>query len=1352
MTGGILQLVATGMEDLIITNNPQITFFKTVFRRHTNFSRDEIDLSFQNSMDFGKTGICTIRKIGDLLHRLFLVIDIPQADIIYRTLTCGEVQTLLAECGVIWDIGDKDPSETFDQEAFDEVEILINEYVDQLQDEIDTIQNDIIDGTLNDEFLPETWITNNPGGTVDEYFEELIDALLEFDPFKLQIRFLQAHFDDVLSNPFNTFDALTMRQLYFEKFVSYATSEEAVPGTRFYDNNLFFLFNVETANYNSFVTETSSVEQVFRNAIDAIYSDVSNYMDYDAYKIFDQCLIEIAGVNPNSTIDIVRATLLEAIRFGLIKNHEKMKKIYDDTDDDVKFIIYKLIPVDGGNYFPSNFNFTHLSQSTVPLDPQLDDNFDGPIPFPIVIPTHETPSGPAPPQVEPANLKHFYCDYDDSIITNMYNNMRNIISRSIFQEYFNQFKNTAQHPFFVQMFDQIDHQVYCSIGVNPDEVANIFHFNNILSIGIRDTSEAVMRILLAIEQLDIINNGSSTITLFKADFQTQIEAIRDTLLADVAAFDCLADDETTLRVLSNSASPIGRTVDGAAGDAIFSMIFRPGIKVPPLITPFPPKIFVDHIYIEYRDFVLNYDDVGNNYSARPGLIASLDLVLTSFNRSDTSLPSFSTYASLNYNMFDNYALEYGAGFGGTAQYNDPLSIDPPVADSLYAIFADFYRDMVLQYSNYFNFLGATAYGNFDPAANDIVLGGGASEARYLLNTISSTYYGELPEDIFYYQDTDYANIPAIKTLLCDEIVDLRDTYFPHYDSNRLLLDMRNITLSPQQDFLYCEYLDLTQAYFDIIENDSDTYYHIDHGGAGDIVVQCKNDLDLLYCNPNKGVLDVIDDVCTVATSFFTSIVNPFNNIDPRETNKFTLYDDSVPEIPDTAELDKFKEDIFGFLYDVGSNAKLELFNLQSIFNSNYGGFTDESQIIQWMRDYAISVSTLDEVFNLKGDTIEDTHAAILAYYENQILIRELNIDKLINPVNGLIVQLQFSLLGGQSANFAWIKRLGHYIIDHVSIRIGGQVMDKHTGEWLELWHSLNRVFNKEEAYKKLIGDVPKLTDFTTDKKLPYRLYIPLQFWFNRHIGAALPMIALHNTKVEIIVKLRDFEDLAYFDRFTEFQRSLRLRTFVLAEYLYVESEERNRIATSKHEYLIDVVQSNNEIIVNQNFIQEDDEETNVVLQKVYFNNPCKELIWIFQRISHFDGTSSTGERKYYNYAFNFDTEDINPASRAKIRFNNRDREPYKDIELYNFIKPHESHISSTGYGVNVYPFALEPEQIQPSGSANLSKIDEVSIVMKLRDDTVTDITNGQIYRWTIYGFTINVLRIMSGQAGLAYFE
>ena len=78
MGGGIMQLVAYGAQDIYLTGNPQITFFKVVYRRHTNFSMETINQTFNSTVEFGKKATCTISRNGDLVHEMFLEIVLAE--------------------------------------------------------------------------------------------------------------------------------------------------------------------------------------------------------------------------------------------------------------------------------------------------------------------------------------------------------------------------------------------------------------------------------------------------------------------------------------------------------------------------------------------------------------------------------------------------------------------------------------------------------------------------------------------------------------------------------------------------------------------------------------------------------------------------------------------------------------------------------------------------------------------------------------------------------------------------------------------------------------------------------------------------------------------------------------------------------------------------------------------------------------------------------------------------------------------------------------------------------------------------------------------------------------------------
>jgi hypothetical protein len=78
MTGGLIQLVAYGVEDLFLTQDPQITYFKVIYRRHTNFSTEEIPQLFSHDPNFGEKVTCILTKTGDLIRKIYLVLTLPK--------------------------------------------------------------------------------------------------------------------------------------------------------------------------------------------------------------------------------------------------------------------------------------------------------------------------------------------------------------------------------------------------------------------------------------------------------------------------------------------------------------------------------------------------------------------------------------------------------------------------------------------------------------------------------------------------------------------------------------------------------------------------------------------------------------------------------------------------------------------------------------------------------------------------------------------------------------------------------------------------------------------------------------------------------------------------------------------------------------------------------------------------------------------------------------------------------------------------------------------------------------------------------------------------------------------------
>ena len=78
MPGGIIQLISRGIEDIHLSHNPQITFFKSIYKKHTNFAIEQVNQSFNAIPNFGDRLSCTLSKNGDLLYKCYVAIELPE--------------------------------------------------------------------------------------------------------------------------------------------------------------------------------------------------------------------------------------------------------------------------------------------------------------------------------------------------------------------------------------------------------------------------------------------------------------------------------------------------------------------------------------------------------------------------------------------------------------------------------------------------------------------------------------------------------------------------------------------------------------------------------------------------------------------------------------------------------------------------------------------------------------------------------------------------------------------------------------------------------------------------------------------------------------------------------------------------------------------------------------------------------------------------------------------------------------------------------------------------------------------------------------------------------------------------
>jgi hypothetical protein len=347
----------------------------------------------------------------------------------------------------------------------------------------------------------------------------------------------------------------------------------------------------------------------------------------------------------------------------------------------------------------------------------------------------------------------------------------------------------------------------------------------------------------------------------------------------------------------------------------------------------------------------------------------------------------------------------------------------------------------------------------------------------------------------------------------------------------------------------------------------------------------------------------------------------------------------------------------------------------------------------------------------------------------------------------------------------YCKYFGLRVIDYVEIEIGGQKIDKHYSHWLYVWNELTLPVAKRDGFNDMVGAyggtcVASGTAVSSLKTIRDTLYVPLEFWFCRNIGLALPLIALQYHEVKININFATEADCKISTNSTSSQ-SPTFTASLWVDYIFLDTDERRKFAQLSHEYLIEQLQfTGKEAVTSSDSLK----------AKLNFNHPCKELVWFLTNsatnndnwfnyttrtgaIAAIDGDVETYKTKLsYDGVTGNDNEvyyPSNPVTKAKLVLNGNDRFAERDGMYFNVVQPYQHHENiPENAGINVYSFALKPEEHQPSGTLNMSRIDTAVLNLTIFNKTGSYVsTNSSLY---VFATNYNVLRILSGMGGLAY--
>jgi len=397
-------------------------------------------------------------------------------------------------------------------------------------------------------------------------------------------------------------------------------------------------------------------------------------------------------------------------------------------------------------------------------------------------------------------------------------------------------------------------------------------------------------------------------------------------------------------------------------------------------------------------------------------------------------------------------------------------------------------------------------------------------------------------------------------------------------------------------------------------------------------------------------------------------------------------------------------------------------------------------------------------------------------------------------IHRIYVQLEVDSITEQAA---WVNWLGHALIKSVELEIGGQRIDKHYGEWLHIWNELTQTAGHQVGYANMVGNLPALT-MSTASTPSVMLFIPLQFWFCKNPGLALPLIALQYHEIKINIEFNTANH-CIMNSVSNPSIIAKMKTCSLfVDYIYLDTDERKRFAQSSHEYLIEQLQFTGAESISS---------TNEKI-KLNFNHPIKEIIWVVSKnevanytnkqwfnftdkvdTTHGSGVvmdplgngmidgilgsasgdvslGSSNSALASNWAsglvsnlaligggiaptsesFNVFDQGLNPVISARLQLNGHDRFAERNGRYFNLVQPYQHHKNVPSTGINVYSFALNPEDHQPSGTCNFSRIDASALILNLTNSAIAN-GGSKVY---VFAVSYNILRIMSGMGGLAY--
>jgi hypothetical protein len=317
--------------------------------------------------------------------------------------------------------------------------------------------------------------------------------------------------------------------------------------------------------------------------------------------------------------------------------------------------------------------------------------------------------------------------------------------------------------------------------------------------------------------------------------------------------------------------------------------------------------------------------------------------------------------------------------------------------------------------------------------------------------------------------------------------------------------------------------------------------------------------------------------------------------------------------------------------------------------------------------------------------------------------------------------------------------IGNVLINYVDIEIGGQIIERHYGEWLEMYSELYLSDEKRFEYNAMVGKYNTNVSLETNATTNRTYYIPLQFWFCRNIALSLPLVSLLNQDVRINVEFKPLTEVTKADteislptQSSDSATASIVDASLYVDYIFLDEAERKKFYAEPQEYLIERVQRQPERSIEANTLNE--------RVKLQFQDPVKELVWVITTDTNSATNTLTG-----NDIMNFSSTSGNDTfSTLRVQMKGQDRFTPRNADYFRLVQSYQHREHTRRKHIYTYSFAIKPHEFQPSGSVNMSKIDDADMFFTFNQSDVV------ASKLKVYAISYNILRIVRGTAGLAF--